>query len=80
MINQLDVTFAKAGKAAGTACNTSPHVLSAFAVADLKQQGFQDSDIMRVTAHATSERVFAYDQSSRAADTRNKVSLISQGF
>lgn len=76
MINQLAVTFAKAGKAAGIPFKISPHVLRASAVTYLKQQGFQDSDIMRVTGHATSEMVYAYDKSSRADNASKKVNLI----
>lgn len=76
MINQLAVTFAKAGKAAGIPFKVSPHVLRASAVTYLKQQGFQDSDIMRVTGHATSEMVYAYDKSSRADNASKKVNLI----
>jgi integrase/recombinase XerD len=77
MINQLATTFAKAGKAAGIPFKVSPHVLRASAVTYLKQQGFQDSDIMRVTGHSTSEMVFAYDKSSRADNASKKVNLIS---
>lgn len=77
MMNQLAMTFAKAGKAAGIPFKISPHVLRASAVTYLKQQGFQDSDIMRVTGHSTSEMVFAYDKSSRADNASKKVNLIS---
>lgn len=77
MINQVAVTFAKAGKAAGIPFKVSPHVLRASAVTYLKQQGFPDSDIMRVTGHCTSEMVFAYDKSSRADNASKKVILIS---
>lgn len=76
MINQLAVTFAKAGKAAGISFKISPHVLRASTVTYLKQQGFQDSDIMRVTGHSTSEMVYAYDKSSRADNASKKVNLI----
>jgi integrase len=77
MLNQLAVTFAKAGKAAGIPFKISPHVLRASAVTYLKQQGFPDSDIMRVTGHSTSEMVHAYDKSSRAENASKKVNLIS---
>ena len=77
MINQLAMTFAKAGKAANIPFKVYPHVLRASAVTYLKQQGFQDSDIMRVTGHSTSEMVFAYDKSSRADNASKKVNLIS---
>jgi len=77
MINQLAITFAKAGHAAGIPFKVSPHVLRASTVTYLKQQGFQDSDIMRVTGHSTSEMVHAYDKSSRAENASKKVNLIS---
>ena len=77
MINQVAVTFAKAGKAAGIPFKVSPHVLRASAVTYLRQQGFQDSDIMRVTGHSTSEMVNAYDKTSRAENASKKVNLIS---
>ena len=77
MVNQVAVTFAKAGRAAGVPFKVSPHVLRASAVTYLKQQGFQDSDIMRVTGHSTSEMVHAYDKSSRAENASKKVNLIS---
>ncbi len=44
---------------------------------NLKQQGFHDSDIMRVTNHATLEMVFAYDKSVRSDNASKKVNLIS---
>lgn len=77
MINQVAVTFAKAGRAAGIPFKVSPHVLRASAVTYLRQQGFQDSDIMRVTGHSTSEMVNAYDKTSRAENASKKVNLIS---
>lgn len=77
MINQIAVTFAKAGKVAGISFKVSLHVLRASAVTYLKQQGFQDSDIMRVTGHSTAEMVYTYDKSSRADNASKKVNLIS---
>ncbi len=77
MINQVAVTFAKAGKEAGIPFKITPHVLRASAVTYLKQQGFQDSDIMRVTGHASSEMVYAYDKSVRSDNASKKVNLIS---
>jgi len=77
MINQIAVTFAKAGKEAGIPFKITPHVLRASAVTYLKQQGFQDSDIMRVTGHASPEMVYAYDKSARSDNASKKVNLIS---
>lgn len=77
MINQVAITFAKAGRSAGIPFKISPHVLRASAVTYLKQQGFHDSEIMRVTGHSTSEMIHAYDKSSRADNASKKVNLIS---
>ena len=74
---QLATTFEKAGKLAKIPFKVTPHVLRASTVTYLKQQGFSDSDIQKVTGHASSEMVNAYDKSSRADNASKKVSLIS---
>ena len=74
---QLAATFEKAGKLAKVSFKVTPHVLRASTVTYLKQQGFSDSDIQKVTGHASSEMVNAYDKSSRADNASKKVSLIS---
>jgi integrase/recombinase XerD len=76
ILNQVAITFAKAGKKAGIPFKVTPHVLRASAVTYLKQQGFSDSDIQKVTGHASSEMVNAYDKSARADNASKKVSLI----
>ena len=76
VLNQLARTFDRAGRKAGIAFKVTPHVLRASAVTYLKQQGFADSDIQKVTGHASSEMVNAYDKSSRADNASKKVSLI----
>lgn len=77
ILNQVANTFAKAGKKANIPFKVTPHVLRASTVTYLKQQGFSDSDIQKVTGHASSEMVNAYDKSSRADNASKKVSLIS---
>ena len=77
MIIQLAMIFAKAEAKAGIPFKVSPHVLRASTVTYLKQQGFQDSDIMRATGHSTTEMVYAYDKSARADNASKKVQLIS---
>jgi integrase len=76
-LNRLTVTFAKAGLLAGLPFKITPHVLRASTVTYLKQQGFSDSDIMKVTGHANSGMVFAYDKSSRGDNASRRVQLIS---
>jgi len=77
ILNQVANTFAKAGRVAGIPFKVTPHVLRASTVTYLKQQGFSDSDIQKVTGHASSEMVNAYDKSSRADNASKKVSLVS---
>lgn len=77
ILNQVANTFSKAGKKARIPFKVTPHVLRASAVTYLKQQGFSDSDIQKITGHASSEMVNAYDKSSRAENASKKVSLVS---
>jgi len=67
---QLQRTYAKAGGRAGISFKVTPHVLRATFVTHLKCQGFADSEIMKVTGHASSEMVHAYDRS----DQKNNIS------
>ena len=67
MINQLAVTFEKAGATANIPFKFTPHVLRASTVTYLKRQGFSKSDIMRVT----------YDKGSRADNASKVVNLVS---
>jgi integrase len=76
-LNRLSETFAKAGLLAGIPFKITPHVLRASTVTYLKQQGFPDSDIMKVTGHANSGMVHAYDKSSRGDNASRRVQLIS---
>jgi integrase/recombinase XerD len=76
-LRQLAITFAKAGEKANILFKVTPHVLRASTVTYLKGQGFSDSDIMRVTGHASSELVYAYDKNSRADNASKKVILVS---
>ena len=73
---QVDISFSKAGKKANIPFKVNPHVLRASTVTYLKQQGFTDSDIMRVTGHASAEMIYAYDKTSRADNASKKVSLV----
>lgn len=77
MLNQLAITFEKAGERASIPFKVTPHVLRASTVTYLRQQGFSDADIMRVTGHASAALVDAYDKSSRADNASKKVSLVS---
>ena len=58
----------------------TPHVLRASTVTYLKGQGFSDGDIMKVTGHASSKLIYAYDKGSRADNASKKVSLVRIEF
>ena len=77
MMTRVACTFALAGQKAAISFKVTPHVLRASTVTYLKQQGFQDSDIMKVTGHASAGMVCAYDKSSQESNASEKVSLIS---
>lgn len=76
MPNQLAVTLEKAGAQAKIPFKVTPHVLRASTVTYLKREGFADSEIMKVTGHASAEMVHAYDKSERAQNASKKVSLV----
>ena len=76
VINQVANTFARAGKRAGIPFKVTPHVLRASAVTYLKQQGFSDGDIAKITGHASGEMVRAYDKSERADNPSKLVNLV----
>ncbi len=76
-LRQVAITFAKAGIKANIPFKVTPHVLRASTVTYLKVQGFSDGDIMKVTGHASSELIYAYDKGSRADNASKKVSLVS---
>lgn len=77
MMTRLAQTFDKAGKVAGIPFKVTPHVLRASTVTYLKQQGFQDTDIMKVTGHSSAAMVCAYDKTSQESNATEKVQLVS---
>lgn len=75
-VGQLAKTFEKAGNIAQIPFRVTPHVLRASTITYLKQQGYDDSDVMKVSGHACSAMVYAYDKSSRADNASKKVNLV----
>jgi len=73
---QLSFTFALAGERAKIGFKVTPHVLRASAVTYLKGAGFSDSDIKKITGHASDEMVQAYDKTSRAQNPTKVVNLV----
>ncbi|MBY0110168.1 MAG: site-specific integrase [Candidatus Babeliaceae bacterium] len=76
MPNQLAMTFEKAGILSDVPFKVTPHVLRASAITFLKLSGYSDSDIMKISGHASSAMVNAYDKSDRALNISKKVSLV----
>ena len=77
MMTRLAQTFAKAGHMAEIPFKVTPHVLRVSTVTYLKQQGFQDTDIMKVTGHASAAMVCAYDKTAQETNATEKVQLVS---
>ncbi|WP_231919489.1 tyrosine-type recombinase/integrase [Simkania negevensis] len=77
MVNRVAHMFKKAGKKSGVPFKITPHVLRASTVTYLKQQGFQDSDIMKVTGHASAVMVNAYDKTAQEYNATEKVQLVT---
>ena len=48
----------------------------ASAVTYLKQQGFSDTDVMKIKGHARGEMIRAYDKSETADNPTKKVNLV----
>ena len=76
-LNRLTQTFAQAGRRAGVPFKVTPHVLRTSTVTYLKQQGFQDSDIMKVTGHASASMVASYDKTSQEINASERVQLVT---
>ncbi len=73
---QVQNTFAQAGMMAKIPFKVTPHVLRASSITYFKKMGFSDSDIMKVSGHASAEMVNAYDKSSRSDNASKKLNLV----
>lgn len=73
---QLSRTFSKAGEKAEIPFKVTPHVLRASFITYLKGQGFSESEIMKVSGHASVDMVSSYDKSSQKDNLSKNVSLI----
>jgi integrase/recombinase XerD len=72
---QIHRTFYQAGKRARIPFRITPHVLRATTITYLKQQGFSDTDIMKVSGHQDSAMIRMYDKSDKAQNASKKVNL-----
>lgn len=77
-LNQVANTFSRAGTSARIPFKVTPHILRTSAVTYFRQQGFSDSDIQKVTGHASTAMVNAYDKSDRANNASKKVNLLGE--
>lgn len=77
-LNQISNTFFRAGVVARVPFKVTSHVLRVSAVTYLKQQSYSDSDIQKVTGHATASMVNAYDKTERANNVSKKVNLLEK--
>ncbi|MDX2469633.1 MAG: site-specific integrase, partial [SAR324 cluster bacterium] len=73
---QLDRNFLKAGEIIGVSFPVTPHVLRVTLVTRLKEMGVQDSDIMKITGHASPAQLIAYDRSDQANNITQDHSFI----
>ena len=73
---QIDRNFLKAGEQAGIPFRMTPHVLRVTLVTRLKELKVQDSDIMKITGHATPAQLVAYDRSDPADNASSRYSFI----
>lgn len=75
--SQLNRNFRLAGENAGISFPVTPHVLRATCVTFLqKQADVTDTDIMKVTGHASSDMIAMYDKSSRADNASVRFNLV----
>ncbi len=63
---QIDRNFLKAGRQAGIPFRVTPHVLRVTLVTRLKELKIQDTDIMKITGHASPAQLSSYDKSDLA--------------
>lgn len=75
--NHIARTFVVAGQRARIPFKITPHTLRASCITFLRHQGFSDSDIMRVSGHASSEMIAAYDRRGREENASSKVNLVT---
>jgi len=73
LMNQVVTTYAKAGERAGFKMHT--HMLRCSAITYLMGQGFQPSEVAKITGQ-TLPMVAAYDKRNRADNPTKKISLV----
>ena len=74
---QLNRSLKLAAKSAGIEKKISPHVFRTTLITYLSSQGFADSEIMKVTGHASSSMIAMYDKTSQADNPSKVIKFIS---
>jgi len=74
---QVAYTFARSGERASIGFRVRPHVLRASAITYLRSQGYSDGDIARITGHASTDQVAAYDRRSKADNISKNICLVT---
>jgi integrase len=69
-------TFVRAGEHAGIPFRVSPHVLRVTAITYLRQQGYPDHAISKISGHSHSAMIAYYDKTSKEKNPSQEVSLI----
>lgn len=73
---QIERNFCKAGHRANIPFKVTPHVLRASLVTYLKMNGYNDTDIMKITGHHSAEMVASYDKMADRDNLSKNVSLV----
>ena len=73
---RLNYSFEQASNKARMQHKVTPHMLRATWVTFVKQQGVQDTEIMKVTGHTSSKMIYAYDKTSAEDNYTKKIVLI----
>ncbi len=73
---QLNRTFIKAGQRAKIPFPVTPHMLRVTLVTRLKELKIQDSEIMKITGHASPAQLLAYDRSDLADNPTAKYNFL----
>lgn len=73
---QLNITFHKAGQKANIPFRVHPHVLRASAITSLKSRGYSADEIQKLSGHASTAQVMAYDKSDYSINISSKVNLL----
>lgn len=72
---RINYSFDVASKEANIK-KVTPHMLRATWVTLAKEQGVQDTEIMKVTGHTSSKMIYAYDKTSAEENYTKKLTLI----